>query len=137
MMTIRPAGAGDLDDLAALDGHIPVGALTHAVAEGRVLVALEDGRLIGCLRWGFFWDSVPFLNLLFVAEGRRGQGVGRQLMARWEALLRQDGHPLAMTSTASDETAQHFYHRLGYETVGGFFYQDDPYELMLAKRLTS
>lgn len=135
-MDIRIAAIEDLTPLSQLDGHIRPQELRHAVSEGRVLLAEEQGRIVGWLRWGLFWDSVPFLNMLYVLDGERRHGVGQRLMARWEAQMLALGHDLVMTSTAADEYAQHFYHKLGYETVGGFFHRDDPYELILSKRLT-
>ena len=49
--------------------------------------------------------------------------------------LHQLGYESIMTSTASDEYAQHFYQKLGYDTIGGFTPYGDPYELILAKLL--
>ena len=40
-----------------------------------------------------------------------------------------------MTSTASNECAQHFYYKLGYTAIGGFCPEAEPYELLLAKKL--
>lgn len=100
-------------------------------------MAKTGEQVTGYLRWGMFWDSIPFLNMLYVMEENRRQGIGRQLVAHWEAAMRAHGHDLVMTSTAADESAQHFYYKLGYETVGGFFHRDDPYELLLSKQLIS
>lgn len=132
---IRPAAASDLPFLTAHDVHIAPEELIRVVAAGRVLIAELDGEPVGWLRWGMFWDNTPFMNLLYMLDGCRGQGVGRSLVAAWETRLRQSGFPLAMTSTAADECAQHFYRRLGYRDIGGFTPPGDPYELILAKRL--
>ena len=40
-----------------------------------------------------------------------------------------------MTSTASNEYAQHFYNKLGYIAVGGFSPVGEPYEIILSKVL--
>ena len=53
--------------------------------------------------------------------------------------MRQKGHRLLLTSTRSDEEAQHFYRRLGYQDAGGLLltapgYQQ-PLELFLAKTI--
>ena len=42
------------------------------------------------------------------------------MVLHWEEEMRQLGYDSVMTSTASDEYAQHFYRKLGYETIGGF-----------------
>jgi hypothetical protein len=82
---IRFATQDDLDDLSDKD-HIPRHDLAAIVALNRILVA-EDGsgeRFIGWLRWNLFWDEVPFMNLLYVEEPRRGEGVGQLLVGEWE-----------------------------------------------------
>jgi len=90
-MNIRTAGPGDLPALSRLDRHIAPQELETSVRLGRVLVAEGKGGLAGWLRWNLFWDNTPFLNLLFVLEGRRGTGVGRALAERWEWEMRQAG----------------------------------------------
>lgn len=40
-----------------------------------------------------------------------------------------------MTTTQSNEYAQHFYNRLGYAAAGGFLLPGESYELILAKKL--
>ena len=132
---IRTAGPGDLPALARLDRHISPAELETSVRLGRVLVAEGKGGLAGWLRWNLFWDNTPFLNLLFVLEGRRGRGLGRALAGHWEAKMRQAGYETVMTSTQSRECAQHFYERLGYEAVGGFLPPGEGYELMFVKKL--
>ena len=94
-----------------------------------------DGELAGWLRWNLFWDNTPFLNLLFLLESHRGKGYGRELMAHWEARMAGLGYNQVMTSTASDEYAQHFYARLGYTALGGFTPFGEAYELILGKEL--
>ena len=68
---------------------------------GRVLVAEVDGVTVGCLRWGLFWDAIPFMNLLFVVPGRRGQGVGTALVEDWEKSQLAAGRTFVLTSTVS------------------------------------
>lgn len=68
-------------------------------------------------------------------EESRGKGFGRQLVEYWENQMKMLNYKVVMTSTASDEYAQHFYHKLGYSSIGGFLLGDDPYEMILAKVL--
>ncbi len=136
-MEFRPAAAADIQRLKKLDTHITGQELENSIRLGRVYLAEEGGQLAGWLRYGLFWDSIPFLNLLFLLEGSRGKGYGRKLMEYWEERMGRLGCPLVMTSTASDEYAQHFYHKLGYSVVGGFQPEDAPFELILAKKLGS
>jgi len=36
------------------------------VQRGRILIAEDNGNPIGWLRWGLFWDEIPFMNMLGV-----------------------------------------------------------------------
>ena len=134
-MTIRPASLSDLPVLTACDHQIAPEEMENLIRLGRVLIAEAEGQFSGWLRWNLFWDNTPFLNLLFLLEPFRGKGYGRDLMIRWEQEMRQLGYDTVMTSTASDEFAQHFYRKLGYTAIGGFTPFGDPYELLLAKKL--
>src|SRR4051812_23489328 len=111
--TTRVATASDLPVLGTLDSHVSSDLLAELVSAGRVMVVEVEGSVVGCLRWGLFWDEVPFMNLLWVLPDWRGQGVGATLVRAWEGSQRAAGHTLVLTSTVSAETAQHFYRRLG------------------------
>ena len=136
---IRYVESRDREAWRALDGHLPRIEFDRKVRDRLGLVLLEGERIIGILRWNLFWDEVPFCNLLYIAEDRRGQGNGRLLMARWEREMAAQGHDMVMTSTQSDETAQHFYRKLGYRDSGGFTVDipshEQPLELIFIKGL--
>lgn len=132
-MLIRPANLSDLDWIAAHDHHISPDILAHKLSRNQVLLAEEAGTPLAWLRWNLFWDNTPFLNMLYVLDGHRGQGIGAALLVHWEQAMQQAGYLTLLVSTASDEYAQHFYHRQGYVTIGGFLLPGDSYETILAK----
>lgn len=134
-MFITRAAEEHIPLLNRLDPHIAENELRALVSRRRVLIAEEGGEVIGWLRWNLFWDNTPFMNMLYVLEAARGKGIGRELTLHWEEEMRQLGYQTLMTSTASDEYAQHFYRKLGYETIGGFTPFGEAYELILAKKL--
>lgn len=84
-----------------------VGLLLKHPATGVV-----DGGLTG--RIGFGW---LFVELLFVPERLRGQGLGRELMARAEAVARAHGCIGIHLDTFSFQ-APGFYEKLGYAVLG-------------------
>jgi GNAT superfamily N-acetyltransferase len=63
----------------------------------------HDGRQAVLLRWGYFWDEIPFMNLLWIHEELRGRGLGTRLVAFWEDEMRKAGYRDVMTSTMSSE----------------------------------
>ena len=134
-MNLRWAKVKDVDRLAALDRHLSPGQLAQAVEQGRVLTAWDGQVLAGWLRYGWFWDNTPFLNLLFVQKEYRGQGWGNLLLRRWEEEMKRQGFSALLTSTQAQEQSQHFYRHFGYRDVGGFLLPPEPYELILAKNI--
>lgn len=135
--TTRAATDADLAFLRDVDRHVSAEVQHELVSRGRVLVAEVDGTLAGCLRWGLFWDEVPFMNFLWVVPGHRGQGVGTTLIDAWETAQRADGHRMVLTSTVSAEKAQHLYRRLGYVDSGALLLPDEPTEIILRKSLVT
>ena len=107
-MNLRWANPKDVDRLAALDRHLSPGQLAQAVEQGRVLTAWDGQVLAGWLRYGWFWDNTPFLNLLFVQKEYRGQGWGNLLLRRWEEEMKRQGFSVLLTSTQAQEQSQHF-----------------------------
>lgn len=136
MVSIRYAGkTTDLEFLETHDHHVLPSMLARKVKAREVLVAEREGVLLGWLRFGFFWDSIPFMNMLYLLEGNRRQGLGRQIVAHWEGLMHAQGHSLVMTSTLSNEQAQHFYRALGYADAGCLVLEGEALEILFTKQL--
>lgn len=130
---VRYATDADISFLSAHDKHIAADELARIIGMNRVLVAHDGGRLVGWLRYGLFWDNTPFMNMLYVIDGERGKGQGRALVEHWEDDMRGKGYERVMTSTQSDEQAQHFYRKLGYSDAGALLLPGEPLEIIMIK----
>lgn len=140
-MTRMPLARVAVDDdrgfLAEHDRHVRPDILSASIRSRRILIVEDAGVRSGWLRWNLFWDEIPFLNLLFIVESSRGQGLGTALMGEWEAALVGEGHPVAMTSTQVDETAQHFYRKRGYVDTGALLLPEQAAEVFFRKELSN
>lgn len=138
-MTIRYAEESDRAFWRSLDGHLPEGEYARKTEAKQAYVLEEAGEGLAVLRFSLFWDSIPFCNLLYIADGARRRGYGKALVSQWEREMRAKGYGLVMTSTQADEEGQHFWRKLGYRDCGGFLLPfpgyEQPLELMLAKPL--
>lgn len=132
---IRLAGENDFSVLSENDNHVSSAMLKKKISDKNILIADEDDKFAGWLRYNFFWDEIPFMNMLFVTEKFRGKGIGAELVRQWERLMREQGCKTLLTSTRADENAQHFYRKLGYKDLGGFFPFCGEYEIIFGKRL--
>lgn len=134
-MNIRLATINDIGILSEHDRHISKTELENLIRLNRIYIAEDNDEFVGWLRYNLFWDNTPFMNMLYVMDEYRGCGVGRQLVEYWANEMKSLDYETVMTSTASDEYAQHFYMKLGYKVIGGFMPDGDPYEVILSKRL--
>lgn len=145
-MIIELAQEKDKQKIARLDRHVPSPRLGECIWNGQVYVLKDDQNggqnhrkkdpVVGVLRYSFFWQTIPFLDLLYIDETYRGRGFGTEMMRIWEDSMKRRGYRYVMTSTQADEDAWKFYEKLGYCKAGGFFPpEQDAEEWMYVKSL--
>lgn len=133
---IRFAETTELEIVAALDKHVSPEELERVISCRRVIVSEEDRKLNGWLRFGLFWDNIPFMNMLYIVDEKRGKGYGTALCDFWEREMLGRGYDIVLTSTLSNEQAQHFYRKRGYRDCGSLILPQEPLEIILMKELT-
>jgi len=142
--TIRPATPADLAQLhpvieRAYRGDSARGGWTHEadILEGqrtslddlaeiltrpaeRLLVAEEDGRIIGCVQVTDRGDGLAYLGLLCIEPTLQAAGLGRQLIAEAEACAARLFGATTMEMTVIDSRAEliAYYQRRGYRLTG-------------------
>ena len=116
-MIVRKADRRELLLLARFEQGLPLRELDRLLGSDRVLVAQRGDDLLGVLRWGLLWDSVPALHWLSIAPGQRGKGYGMQLLLQWEQAMckQRQGRVLAF---APPEQGAAFLRKLGYHDCG-------------------
>jgi ribosomal protein S18 acetylase RimI-like enzyme len=132
---IAIATNADYDQLVSLDHHATPEIIAQKIGLGEILVARSGDAVIGWLRYGHFWDTIPFMNMLVVQEPYRGQGIGTQLVTAWEQAMRARGCTEVLTSTQANERGQFLYRKLGYQDCGALLLPGEPLELVMRKAL--
>ena len=112
----------------SLDKHLSEGEYDLKVRDKRAYIISLHKHPIGVMRYSLFWDSIPFLNLIYIDDAYQGMGYGKQAVLFWECEMRKLGYAAVMTSTQADEQAQHFYRKLGYIEKGSLFFDNTPFE---------
>jgi len=135
-MEIRHAEEKDLESVMKYDCHIHVARLAQCIKDNLVYILCDNGETVGVLRYNLFWQSVPFLDLLYIDELYRGKGFGSQMMRIWENAMYHKSYSHVLLSTQEDETAKFFYEKIGYQRIGSFLPPDqEAYEIMYCKRI--
>jgi GNAT superfamily N-acetyltransferase len=118
MFKIKYVSESDKEFWFALDRSLSKSEFELKIRDKRGYIISDDDTPIGIIRYNLFWDTVPFLTLIYFEESWRGKGFGKQAMLFWEDEMRRLGYKWVMTSTDVDENAQHFYRKLGYRDFG-------------------
>lgn len=139
MIAVRYVQREDKDFWFKLDKHLSEEEFKDKILRKRGYVLLDKDEPIGLLRYNLFWDSIPFCTMIFIEHNQQRKGYGRKLMQYWEDDMRRKGYRMLMTSTRTDEQAQHFYRNLGYKECGCLILDTPPYEqpmeLFLSKNI--
>jgi len=128
------AVSDDIREIEQYDGHVTEQMLAKAISDKRVLVFKSADIVMGLVRWNYFWDSIPFLNMLFVPSGYTHHGVGTGLLKFWESEMQAQGYTRVLTSTMAKERGQHFFRKFGYRDIGNLYDEGAGLELILEKR---
>lgn len=137
-MNITLANELDVEYIRNRDHHISEDFIRSKVKQNEIYIMREQAvGVIGWMRYGYFWDNIPFMNLIWIDEPFRGKGMGSQVVRFWEEQMKQKGFNLVMTSTQADEGAQHFYRKLGYKDAGCLILATQPLEILLTRSLDS
>ncbi|MDP5275442.1 GNAT family N-acetyltransferase [Chengkuizengella axinellae] len=134
-MTIQFANKNNYEYVKTKDKHVEHEMLLRKIKSNEIIVAMENNKTIGWLRYNYFWDNTPFMNMLWIDESCRGQGIGKELVEFWEKEMKKSNYNLVMTSTQANEEAQHFYRKLNYKDSGSLLLENEPLEIIFVKNL--
>ena len=139
MIDIRYVQKEDEDFWYGLDKHLPKQEFDNKVSQKRGYVLFLCGTPVGILRYNLFWDNTPFCTMLFIDHKHQGKGLGKKLLEHWEKDMKSQCYGMLLTSTQVDESAQHFYRKLGYKDCGGFIIDvpgyEQPMEMFMIKSI--
>lgn len=139
MLKVQYAAKPDVPIWFYYDKHISESELLLKMNCRRCYVLKKDSVVIGVMRYNLFWDSIPFLTMIFLDQSVHRKGYGTQAVHYWENEMRSLGFPCVMTSTQADENAQFFYRKLGYKDAGCLVLDTPPIaqptELFFVKKL--
>lgn len=143
MTAIRPATSGDLPELHAVierayrgdaarqgwtheadlvsgDRTDPATLATLLYGDSRLLVAIQDDRIVGCVNIAARDPGLAYLGLLCVDPCLQAVGIGKQLLAAAEAAAREvfAANRIEMTVIARRVELVEWYRRHGYAPSG-------------------
>lgn len=119
-LIIRKAVENEIIDMMHYDKYILEERLRGCVINGMVYTIKLDDIIIGVIRYSLFWQSIPFLDMIYIDSHYQGEGIGKQAINYWESQMNTLGYKYVLTSTQEDESAKFFYEKMGYIRIGEF-----------------
>ena len=113
-------------------------SIAEGMARDEVFVAVDEAA--ECL--GFIWfiargafHSYPYLHVIAVKEGHRGEGVGKKLLDFFEETVFADSAKAFLVVADFNPDARRLYERLGWRQVGEIpgLYRDGVTEYLMMK----
>ncbi len=96
--------------------HIPDDVVFEKDTCFAVFARNDNNQVVGGIRAVAFWNYC-IIELLWLADETRGEGVGSKLMAKAEAFAKSKGFEYIRTETISFQ-ARPFYEKQGFEVFG-------------------
>ena len=87
-----------------------------AIADGRVIVADDDGAIVGVTEFGSY-EGEPIMWKLYVEPLRRGQGIGSKLVDGVIAAVAGRASSVLTEHAAENKGAARFYERIGFHVA--------------------
>lgn len=136
IMKIEYASELDFQFILDNDQYISKQLIKNKLKKKEIIIVKDkDNNIVGWLRYNYFWDHIPFMNMLYLIEKYRRKGIGKKLVNFWETEMKSKGYEVIMTSTLSNEQAQHFYRKLEYKDSGSLLLDNKPLEIIFTKKI--
>ncbi|MFA5789061.1 MAG: GNAT family N-acetyltransferase, partial [Candidatus Gracilibacteria bacterium] len=67
-ISITYATLKDLEYLKKNDIHIDIKRLEKKISDKELIIAKDNMKHIGWLRFGYIWDTIPFMSMLAIED---------------------------------------------------------------------
>jgi ribosomal protein S18 acetylase RimI-like enzyme len=135
-LVLRQPGTADTEELFALQAAyemeevLPAGAvfnpaasrlnLARILAEGQILAAELDGRVVGKINTSAVSFTRCQIGGVYVHPGCRAMGIGRRMTAEFARKLIRQGRGVSLFVKKRNAAARRVYLGIGFETVGDY-----------------
>lgn len=98
---------------------VAVKKIKEKVRDKEIIIARVDNEVVGVLRLAYLWLSLPYIEMIYILENFRKQGLGKKMLKFLENHLKESGYQYLLTSSQEDEKEpQQWHKKMGFEKCG-------------------
>ncbi len=116
MLDIHFASIKDIEYIQKVDATNKT-RLEKKINLKEILIMTDKEEYIWYLKFSYFWDKIPFMDLVVIEENHRSKWYWSQMIGYREDRMQKEWYKYVMTSTEAWRTAQHFYRKLWYKDI--------------------
>lgn len=119
---VRFGKIADFKQVRLFDPHseyIDPNKIKIKLNQKEIILALSENKIVGLIKFSYFWSTRPYLDLIYVEKSFRNSGVGRELLQFLENYLVKNGYSYLFTSSEyAEKEPQAWHQRMGFKTCG-------------------
>ena len=119
---IRLATIEDYNKVRSFDPHskyINPEKICTKLKSNEIILAIENSKIIGLIKFSYFWATRPFIDLIYVKEDFRKFGIGKKMLGYLENYLCSQNNAYLFSSTEDkDDKARIWHEKNGFKRCG-------------------
>lgn len=120
MAEITLATEADIQDITAFENEFLQEHLAECIKENRVFVLKYKGKTFGVMRYNFFLESLPCLDVLVLDPAYSQRGYVQKMLDYWEFRMSELRYGYVMLAMFVDQVAAYSPEKFSYQKMGSF-----------------
>ncbi len=119
---IRFAKTNDFSKIRKFDPHsqyLDPKKIKRKVQDKEIILVWDGKKIVGILKFSYFWQTRPYIDLIFIDEKYRGKGISVLLLKFLERFLVKEKYAyLFSSSEQKGKKAQNWHKYMGFKEMG-------------------
>lgn len=119
---IRFARLKDFKAARLFDPHseyIDKEKIRNKISQKEIIIAEDNNKIVGIIKFSYFWQTRPYMDLIFVDSKYRKTGLSKKLLDFLIKHLVENGYSYLFSSSEKQEsTAQNWHRHMGFKDMG-------------------
>ena len=109
----------DRNFILSHDEYITKKTMLEKIKRKEYIMAKVNDKLVGFLRFGYFWSAIPTIEMIRIEKNFRRKGIGRKMVEFLEKIAKRQGNKFILSSsTGNEKEPQNWHKKIGFKYIG-------------------